>query len=179
MIKEADSNTKGIISTEEFRLGSTPHAREALAHWAGRFWFIVAAPIAALAIYGIWFDWRYMVVTACVIFRLFPTCAMVAFNMVLTSPSAIRSMFPQKVTIDPQGNITVTYSPLTPDDKVPGKEAPATLYIPRDAVTTCRYWNHYTVLKYGEKETLMVPDKAFRTHTEATEFYLRLNPEEE
>ena len=60
------------INTAEYRITPGIYAREAVSHWTGRFWFLVALPIVALAAYGMWFDWRYIIVTACVVFHPVP-----------------------------------------------------------------------------------------------------------
>lgn len=170
----SSQENSSTIQTGEFRLGSTIHAREKVYHWSGKFWFIVSAPIVALGCYGIWIDWRFMVITASLVFILFPTFALAAYNMILTSQSAIRSMFPQRVTLKPDGSLLVKYSALQPTDRVPGHQAPPDLMVPSEKIDWIRYWNRHTVVGYGGNRTLIVPDKSFRNTGEAREFYQRL-----
>lgn len=164
------------ITTRTFRTGTTPHVREAIRHLAGRFWWIVAAPIFALALYGVCIDWRYLIVTLCVIFLLVPTFALVGFNMLLMSESATRAMFPQQVSLSPDGVLTVEYSMLPATEKQPERPGPKPEVIPRRHIDRCELWRNSLVIKYGGTQTLIIPADAFETQNDIVEFYHRLIP---
>lgn len=185
------------INTAEYRITPGIYAREAVSHWTGRFWFLVALPIVALAAYGMWFDWRYIIVTACVVFILFPSFAFAGFNMALTSQGARYALYPQQVTLTDTDTLTVTFSPIPPrvlrnsryspvngDDAeavttetetiLPEVPAPAPLSFSADRIESCTRWKRHTVVECHGGLKLIIPDTAFRSGSESFIFEQRL-----
>lgn len=191
------------ITTTEYRITPGIYAREAVSHWTGRFWFLMALPITALACYGVWFDWRYIVVTACIVFILFPSFALAGFNMALTSRGARYALYPQKVTLAPDDSLTVEFSPIPPRvtqrkkqalhdsdsdteardnadsspeeiETMPAAPAPEPLVIGRDHIESCSRWKGHTVVNCANGLRLIIPDRSFTAPGDSIRFEERL-----
>ena len=188
------------ITTSEYRITPGLYAREAISNWTGRFWFLVALPLVALACYGVWFDWRYLVVTACIIFILFPSFAMAGFYMALTSRGARYALYPQTLTMPPDGSLSVVFSPIparsdqkaspsgkaqddgrhdtTDTDGAGGsaapEAAPAPIVLGRNQIESCKRWHRHTVVCGPDGLKLIIPDSAFRDLEENLRFEERL-----
>lgn len=192
-----DKRDDKTITTAEYRITPGIYAREAVSHWTGRFWFLVALPIVALACYGVWFDWRFIVVTACIVFILFPSFAMAGFYMALTSRGARYALYPQRLTLPPDGSLTVRFSPIPPRPAHKARKAqrasegaedapvdqpdaekggmpqaapPPPLRLGRDQIESCKRWHRHTVVCGTDGLKLIIPDSAFGSIEDSIRF---------
>ncbi len=166
----AECQLKGEISTSRFSLGPRVHARQAIMRRAARFWMAVALPVAALVIGGLFYDIRLLFIAATIVFILFPTLLFIGWYGILTRPWAVSSLFPQKVTLAGDNELTVEYHPL------PGHDTgqPADLVISAESITDCHFWGHYLIVCYSGRRELIIPLSAFAGPADVTAFQRRL-----
>lgn len=102
------------LTTETFRVPPSTAARRGMVLWGRRFWFILAVPVAALLVIGIVNDWRLIIAALAIALIVYPGLLVLGWHAVLAKPWAIASYFPQRVTLHPDGEITVAYEALPP-----------------------------------------------------------------
>lgn len=167
------SNSLPEIQTSRFRLGAAVHARQALTRWAGRFWFAVALPVAVLVILGFFYDSRMLFIAATIIFILFPTLLFIGWHRVLTRPSAVAAMFPQRVTLHGDNEIEVEYFPLK--DSEPSRQPE--LMIHPDDIKSCRILGNNIIITYADSQDLIIPLSSFQKPADSTAFLNRIVPQ--
>lgn len=162
------------ILTSCFSIRPSVHARLALARRSVRFWMAIALPLLLLILAGFYYDTRLLYVAAVITFILFPTLLLIAWNSLLTHPSAINGMFPQTVLFSRDDEISVRYYPLpapataeeNPSESK--KRVPTELIIPATSITDCRLYGQYLDLSYTGGNDLLIPLSALPEPTAAT-----------
>lgn len=160
------------LTTGYFTVTPATYARLSLLHKSAMFWMALALPLLILIIAGFIYDTRLLYVAAVVIFILFPTLLLIAWQSLLTRPDAIHAMFPHQVQFNHDDEICIRYTPLpTPDsasDSASDKSkanaastAPAEEVIPASAITDCRFWGDYLEIVHSPSAILLIPLRIF------------------
>ena len=160
----------GTIVTSRFSLGPSVHARQSIMRKAARFWMAAALPLAALVIGGLVYDSRLLFVGAVMMFILFPALLFFGWYGTLTRPWAVASLFPHRVVLDVDNELTVEYYPMPGRDSAP----PGELVIQSGEVSGCHFIGRNVIVSYGGGRELIIPVTAFAEPQAALAFQRRL-----
>lgn len=107
----------GTIITNTHTVPPSAYVKINFAHMASRYGWIAAIPISLTLIYGMYADWRWLVVAAAIIFIAIPVLLMFAWIHMLARPEVSEAIFPRKLIFDQNENrIRVVYEPLPSHD---------------------------------------------------------------
>lgn len=155
-----------VIATEVFTPGAAAHAAEAMRHRLGKIWLPLALPVAVLALIGMT-DWRWLIVDAALLLTIYPFGVIAGWFGAMSSKSAIMAVYPQQITLTPDGTLTVSYRPLPPPDDA-GRDAPhpapAPIVLSVDMVSDCELRKNRIYLNFSRNSAirrLVIPVSAF------------------
>ena len=98
------------VTSEVITVTPATYARAAMSRLAGRWWWVAVAPMALFAIASLW-DAAYLFAAFIWLLMLLPPALMIAYYSYLLKPEAAAMSRPHRVTIEPEGKLTVNFEP--------------------------------------------------------------------
>lgn len=119
-----------MITTDVIKTSRNTYARAALYRLAGRWWWVVVAPMFLFAIASFW-DASYIFGALIWLFLVLPPGLMFAYYNYLLKPASAALMRPHRVVFGPDRNVTIKFEP--DEEEIPVYED---VYLPGDMLKT-------------------------------------------
>lgn len=103
------------VTSEVITVTPATYARAAMARLAGRWWWVAVAPMVIFLIASI-HDAAYLFAAFIWLLMLLPPALMIAYYSYLLRPEAAAMARPHRVTIDPDGHLTISFEPTEEED---------------------------------------------------------------
>lgn len=150
------------ITSEVITVTPATYARAAMARLAGRWWWVAVAPMAMFLVASLW-DTAYLFAAFIWLLMLLPPALMIAYYSYLLKPEAASMARPHRVTITPDGQLTVDFEPL--DDNTPANHQAITF--PAEKLLNIIERNEHIELNYRDNpiDLLIIPFAALPAPT--------------
>lgn len=168
--------TESAITTT-YTLSPAAYARVVFTRIAMRYGPVAAIPLSAAIIYGMYADWRWLVVTAAIIFIAIPTILMFAWIYLLATPGVSEAIFPARLFFNgKEKRLRIVYYPMPePEKESPSqfseqqsdnthRRIPNACDINLDTITEAAQSGSYYMLRYtidGKHAIHLIPVSAF------------------
>lgn len=168
--------TESAITTT-YTLSPAAYARVVFTRIAMHYGPVAAIPLSAAIIYGMYADWRWLVVAAAIIFIAIPTILMFAWIHLLATPGVSEAIFPSRLFFNGKENrLRIVYYPLPePEQESPSlfsepqpddthRRTPNACDINLDTITEAAQSGSYYMLRYtiaGKHAIHLIPVSAF------------------
>lgn len=86
--------------------------------WLERNWWMIVLPVAVCLIAGL-YDWRWLVVAFALLLIVWPGIMIIVFYDHALRPEARKAIMDKRVTVNPDGSLTVTYLSASTTDTTP------------------------------------------------------------
>lgn len=145
-----------MITTQYFRISSSTYVRHCFGVWAGKWWWALVIPIAALVIPGL-SDARFLIAVFALLLVIYPgLLALIYFSYALR-PQAAYSLLSRRMTFTNDG-ILIEYEP-TDEYRIP-----ADTHVPRGSIARTEDDGSHMVimLKSSAYDLLILPVEVFK-----------------
>lgn len=103
------------MTTNVITVTPATYARAAMTRLAGQWWWVIVVPMALFVIASLW-NTAYLFAALIWLLMLMPPALMIAYYSYLLKPQAAAMSRPHRVTIAPDGMLTVTFEAPDNDD---------------------------------------------------------------
>ncbi len=143
------------ITSEVITVTPATYARAAMTRLAARWWWVAVSPMTIFLIASI-HDPAYLFAAFIWLLMLLPPALMIAYYSYLLKPEAASMACPHRVTISPEGTITVTFEPA--DSELPSPVHPD-IILPKENLTDITEKTTQTELTYRNAplDILIIP----------------------